>query len=124
MEHLPAQVGENWAGFVITHRGRDTVHIAFEPDSGLRLFRYDRAEHDSAEKTAAMHKIGWQQRERRRWAAVFPQDSEDSAARAARLIVTQLRSDGVNNPGEECALRDVTCNDMGTFDLYGTGIGR
>ncbi|MCW1098322.1 hypothetical protein OJ963_31250 [Streptomyces sp. RS2] len=124
VEHLPAQVGENWAGFVITHRGRDTVHIAFEPDSGLRLFRYDRAEHDSAEKTSAMHKIGWQQRERRRWAAVFPQDGEDSAARAARLIVTQLRSDGVNNPGEECALRDVTCNDMGTFDLYGTGIGR
>jgi hypothetical protein len=124
VEHLPPQVGLNWTGFVITRNGRDSVRLGFDPEDGLRAYRADRAEEDSAEKAAAMREIGWQRRERWQWSAGFPEPTEESAERAARLMVAQLRADGVRNPGEECGLRDVSCNDMGTLDLYGAGVGR
>lgn len=124
VEHLPSQVGLHWTGFVITHNGRDSVRVAFDPENGLRIFRTDHAEEDSAEKAAAMRETGWQTRERLAWSAAFPDTDEDFAERAARLIVGQLRADGVTDPREECGLRDVTCNDMGTLDLYGAGLRR
>ncbi|QIP88199.1 hypothetical protein GLX30_33975 [Streptomyces sp. Tu 2975] len=124
VEHLPPQVGLDWTGFVISQNGRDSVRLGFDPKQGLRAFRADRAEEDSAEKAAAMREIGWQRRERWQWSAGFPEVTEESAGRAARLVAAQLRTDGVRNPGEECALRDVSCNDMGTLSLYGAGVGR
>ncbi|AXL91937.1 hypothetical protein C4J65_29325 [Streptomyces sp. CB09001] len=124
VEHLPPQVGLNWAGLVITHRNRDSVRVAFDPEAGLRVLRTDRAQEDSAERAEAMRAMGWRTRERWGWSTAFPETDEDFAERAARLIVDQLRADGVTLPGEECGLRDVTCNDSGTLDLYGAGIGR
>lgn len=123
VEQLPAQIGNEWAGFNLVDRsGGGRILVAFD-DRGLRVYVDDRAVGDSDEKVGLMRARGWQQREKWRWSASFPHPHRESAARAARLVVDELRARGAVNPADDLSSHDISCNDEGWFQLFGLGVG-
>ncbi|MGI5348706.1 hypothetical protein ACQEU8_11000 [Streptomyces sp. CA-250714] len=129
IEQLPAQVGAYWAGFVIVNccdGGRELL-VSFDADTGLSLsidVRDVPKDEESQEAVAAMRERGWQHRNRFRWRAEFPAPDRHAASAAARLIAADLAARGAKVPEDDLRVRDVSCFDHGSFDLFGLGIPR
>ncbi|TLQ43593.1 hypothetical protein [Streptomyces marianii] len=122
-EQLPVQVPGDWAGItVVADRdpGRDLV-VSYSPGEGLEVAIDDRDAPQGPERDRLMRECGWHGHDRGWWHSAFPEADERSAAAAARLAISELRSRGAAGP-QELAAREAGVDDRGELWLPGLGI--
>ncbi len=125
-EQLPAQIGQDVAGFNIVARSGhesalETLSVLCSEAEGVMLLVDDR-EVPGGTPDAVMEARGWRDRIMGWWQRDFYDLGADGASAAARMTVEELSLRGVSSP-ERLRMEDVRCEGGGLLVLPGLAIG-
>ncbi|GFE25735.1 hypothetical protein Sliba_61880 [Streptomyces nigrescens] len=125
-EQLPAQIGQDTAGFNIVPRSGqesalETVSVLCSEAEGVMLLVDDR-EVPGGTPDAVMEARGWRGRIMGWWQRDFYDLGAEGAGAAARMAVQELRLRGVPSP-DGLGVGEVRCEDGGLLVLPGLAIG-